>query len=72
MVTLNLHCAYKAISFTPFHPFQAVGHCDGNDAQTELFNIYDVDGDGKVISQKYQRHYKNGTIVDVTILPRHQ
>ena len=44
---------------------QTVGHCDGNDAQTELFNIYDVGQDGKVSNQKLQRHFKNGTVVDL-------
>ena len=45
---------------------QAVGHCDGNDAQTELFQIYDVGPDGERANVRRQYHFKNGTVVDVT------
>ena len=45
--------------------FQAVGHCNGNDAQTELFQIYDVGQDGERANVRHQYHFKNGTVVDV-------
>ena len=48
-----------------FISFQAVGHCDGNDAQTELFKFYNVDQDGNISNQRFQRHDKDGIFMDV-------
>jgi len=44
---------------------QTVGHCNGNDAQTEIFKISDVGQDCPVPNMRLQRHFKNGTIIDI-------
>ena len=49
----------------PFFPYQAVGHCGGNDANTDLFKIYDIGQDGTVSNLRLQKHLKDGTIVDI-------
>ena len=42
---------------------QAVGHCDGNSAKTELFRISHLDRFGQVVKQTKQRMFSNGTTV---------
>ena len=42
---------------------QAVGHCDGNVAKTELFKIQHIDPNGKVAKTQFQKMFRNGTIV---------
>ena len=42
---------------------QAVGHCNGNTAKTELFKLYHTDGKGHVIEEWYERHFRNGTFI---------
>ena len=42
---------------------QAIGHCDGNKAKTELFRITHTNSEGIVTEEKYQKMFKNGTIV---------
>jgi len=42
---------------------QAVGHCDGNEAKTEMFRITHTNAEGIVVEEKYQRMFRNGTIV---------
>ena len=42
---------------------QAIGHCDGNIAKTELFRIRHTNSEGIVVYEKYQKMFKNGTIV---------
>ena len=59
----DINHAVSLISF--LSSSQAVGHCDGNDAQTELFQIYDVGPDGERANERRQYHFKNGTVVDV-------
>ena len=44
---------------------QAVGHCDGNSAKTELFRISHLDTFGQVVKQTKQRMFSNGTTVFV-------
>ncbi len=47
---------------------QAVGHCNGNTAKTELFKLSQVDGrDGKLVRTWYERAFKNGTTVEVEL-----
>ena len=40
---------------------QAVGHCDGNSAKTELFRISHVDQFGQIVEQRLQKMFNNGT-----------
>jgi len=42
---------------------QAIGHCDGNKAKTELFRITHTNAEGIVVYEKYQKMFRNGTIV---------
>jgi len=42
---------------------QAIGHCDGNKAKTELFRITHTNAEGLVVYEKYQKMFRNGTIV---------
>ena len=42
---------------------QAVGHCNGKTAKTELFKLYHTDGKGRVIEEWYERHFRNGTVI---------
>ncbi len=43
---------------------QAVGHCDGNTAKTELFRITHTK-DGKIVSQELEKQFRNGTVLKV-------
>ena len=42
---------------------QAVGHCDGNSAKTELFRISHEDQFGNVVKQTKQKIFNNGTTI---------
>jgi hypothetical protein len=42
---------------------QAVGHCDGNTAKTELFRITHTNKAGEIVKEEYQKQFMNGTIV---------
>ena len=42
---------------------QAIGHCDGNEAKTEMFRITHTNAEGIVVEEKYQKMFRNGTIV---------
>ena len=44
---------------------QAVGHCDGNSAKTELFRISHLDQFGGIVKQNLQKMFNNGTTVFV-------
>jgi len=67
--TMGEEESFQTVAFAApgriLHIEQAVGHCDGNDAQTELFKIYDVGSDGAVSNLRLQHHFKNGTVVDI-------
>ena len=43
---------------------QAVGHCGGSTARTELFRISDMI-EGKIVRQSYHKLFNNGTIIDM-------
>ena len=44
---------------------QAVGHCGGSTAKTELFRISDMNKHGKIVQQSYHKMFNNGTTIDL-------
>ena len=42
---------------------QAVGHCGGSTAKTELFRISDIDRHGKIVQQDYVKMFNNGSSI---------
>ena len=42
---------------------QAVGHCGGSTAKTELFRITNSNQKGKIVKVEYKKMFLNGTIV---------
>ena len=68
LVKSHIHFRFNSgtlLYLNGFISFQAVGHCDGNDAQTELFKFYNVGQDGEVSNLRLKRHFKDGKFVDI-------
>ena len=44
---------------------QAVGHCNGNDANTELLYFNSYNSEGEFLGTRRERHFRDGTVVVV-------
>ena len=44
---------------------QAVGHCGGSTAKTELFRVSHINKHGDIVRQSYHKMFNNGTTIDL-------
>ena len=44
---------------------QAVGHCGGSTAKTELFRVSHINRQGEIVQQSYHKMFNNGTTIDL-------